>query len=341
MIQLIKRIGKKLIWYLHKDILDTLKSISDNQTLIETKLNNKIDNLVQYQQTQVEGKLNETKLMLGQVLNERNKKNENQILKDIKKSEYKIFSQWGDDGIIQFLVNYLDIENKIFIEFGVENYKEANTRFLLMNNNWKGIIFDGNKEYINQIKNERLYWEYDLTAQAYFVTKENINMILKKFKLPKDIGLLHIDIDGNDYFIWKEITDLNPVIVIMEYNSVFGNSNPWTIPYKKDFFRTKAHFSNLYFGSSILSLCDLAQEKGYIFVGCNSAGNNAYFVRKDKIKNLKKQDVKNGYVYSVFRESRDEKGDLTYISGQKRLETIKGMEIYNTRTNKIEKIVIR
>src|SRR5579859_5594583 len=56
--------------------------------------------------------------------------------------EFKVFSQWGDDGIIQYLVNRLDIPNQTFIEFGTENYTESNTRFLLINNNWSGLVMD-------------------------------------------------------------------------------------------------------------------------------------------------------------------------------------------------------
>src|SRR5271169_3412662 len=57
--------------------------------------------------------------------------------------EFKVYSQWGEDGIIQFLIRSVEIKNKIFVEFGVEDYKESNTRFLLQNNNWSGLIIDG------------------------------------------------------------------------------------------------------------------------------------------------------------------------------------------------------
>ena len=259
-------------------------------------------------------------------------------MKNIQDSEFKVFSQWGDDGIIQFLVNYLNIKNKTFIEFGVENYKEANTRFLLINNNWSGLIIDGSEENIKSVKSEDLYWQQNLQAKAAFVTKENINKLILDAEIKGKIGLLHIDIDGNDYWIWNEINVISPDIVIMEYNSVFGETNPWTIPYQKDFNRTKAHFSNLYFGSSLTSLCDLAKEKGYIFIGCNRAGNNAYFVKKIISQKLKPLTCKQGYVQSKFRESRDIQGNLTHISGLYRLATIKGLPIFNTKTNKIETI---
>jgi hypothetical protein len=261
-----------------------------------------------------------------------------EIIKNIQEYEFQVYSQWGDDGIIQFLIRYLDIDDKRFVEFGVENYKECNTRFLLVNNNWTGLVMDGSAMNVKQIKDEEIYWKYNLTACSEFVTAENINGLLSKNGFAGDLGLLHIDIDGNDYWVWKAIEVSKPIIVIVEYNSVFGFDNPWTIPYTQDFVRTTFHQSNLYFGASILSLCDLAKEKGYIFIGCNSNGNNAYFIREDKKKDLREKSCSDGYVLSKFSESRSETGQLTFIRGDKRLEVIKGLPVFNTRKNVIENI---
>jgi hypothetical protein len=260
------------------------------------------------------------------------------IIQDIKKSEFKIFSQWGDDGIISFLVNYLDIKDKRFVEFGVENYTECNTKFLLLSENWRGLIMDGSNKNMTSLRNSDLHWKFEITAVDIFVTAENINSLLENNGFSGEIGILHIDIDGNDYWIWKSVTVANPIIVIVEYNSIFGYDKPWTTPYDQSFVRTTAHYSNLYYGTSLLSLCDLAEEKGYYFIGCNSNGNNAYFVRKDSIKDLKIHSPQEGYSESKFRESRDEKGALTFVNGSERLKLLRGKKIYNTRTNSLEEI---
>lgn len=270
------------------------------------------------------------------VLSRMNQANTDNILKDIKLAEFKVFSQWKDDGIIQFLVDYLDIDSKTFVEFGVENYTEANTRFLLMNNNWTGLIMDGSESNIQSAKEHEIYWKYNLTALTAFITKENINTLIKDQGFEGELGLLHIDIDGNEYWVWDAITVVSPVVVIVEYNSVFGPDKSWTIPYKTDFYRGDGHYSGLYFGVSVSALCDLAEKKGYTFIGCNSNGNNAYFVRNDKIKGLQPVSASEGYVLSQFREGRDQQGNLTYINGTDRLKEIKGLEVFNTRTQKIE-----
>ncbi|WP_243749227.1 hypothetical protein [Mucilaginibacter agri] len=278
------------------------------------------------------------KILQANILSRLNNANTPNILQNIQLAEFKVFSQWGDDGIIQFLVNYLDIKTKTFIEFGVQDYTEANTRFLLMNNNWSGLIMDGSAENMERVRQDDLYWKYNLTALNAFITCENINDLIAQNGFKGEIGLLHVDIDGNDYWVWKAITGISPVIVIVEYNSIFGKDNAWTVPYKADFYRTKQHYSNLYFGASLPALCDMAEEKGYAFVGSNSHGNNAYFVRKDAVKDLKIVNATEGYVLSQFREGRDKEGRLTYASGEARLNEIKGLEVFNTRSGKSERI---
>ena len=280
--------------------------------------------------------LKSPKVNLGQIqayLN--NQKDSYQTLQEL---EFQVFSQFGDDGIIQWLVNKLEIPHKVFVEFGVENYKESNTRFLLINNKWKGLVIDGSKENIEFIRGDVISWAHHIHALHCFITKDNINRILSDFLnegYNHELGILSIDIDGNDYWVWKEINVVNPVIVIAEYNAIFGKDKAWTIPYKEDFFRLDAHKSQLYWGTSLKALCILAKEKEYEFIGCNSQGNNAYFIRKDKIGKLKPVTCEEGFVDAAFREY-SENGD--WVSGSKRAEVIKGMPVFNIETNQLEKI---
>jgi len=251
--------------------------------------------------------------------------------------EFSIFSQFGDDGIIQWLIQNIDIPNKTFIEFGVENFSESNTRFLMMNNNWSGFVMDGDEGNIQELKSQYYYWKYDLASQAIFINKNNINDLIATQNFHKDVGILHIDLDGNDYYIWDAINVIEPIIVIVEYNSVFGKDRAISTIYDDDFFRTNAHFSNLLFGCSIKSLYLLAQTKGYSFIGCNDGGNNAYFIRNDKINNIiKSVNLEDGYVESKYRESRDKNGNLTLLNKVEARNLLKGVEVYNTELNNIE-----
>jgi hypothetical protein len=281
--------------------------------------------------------LKSSKVNLGQI--QAYLYNQKDSIKELSEVEFQVFSQWGDDGIIQYLVNKLDIPNKIFIEFGVENYKESNTRFLLINNKWSGLVIDGSKSNIEFVKRDIISWSNDIHAKHAFITEKNINELISEF-LSKgyrpEIGLLSIDIDGNDYWIWKKINVISPIIVIVEFNSVFGFEKAWTIPYQEDFYRLREDSTYQYWGSSLKALCLLAEEKGYYFIGCNSHGNNAYFIRKDKIKTFKPLQCEEGFVEAVFREYVDENGERP--AGKQRISLIRGRKIFNVETGEIEVI---
>ena len=240
----------------------------------------------------------------------------------IQDAEFKVFSQWGDDGIIQYLIHHLKIMPQTFIEFGIEHYDESNTRFLLMNNNWEGLVIDPDSDNIEYLRGGEYFWRYQLTAVCDFVTRENINELFVSHGFQGPLGILSIDIDGNDYWIWQAIDVVDPVVVIIEYNSVFGISHAITVPYTTSFDRTRAHYSNLYFGASLKALCRLAQQKGYSLVGTNSAGNNAYFVRNEALGPLQALSPETGYVRSKFRESQYQQGGNSYLGGADRLRAI-------------------
>jgi hypothetical protein len=261
-----------------------------------------------------------------------------QTLPSITDAEFRVFSQWGEDGIIQYLLSKVPIAKTVFVEFGVDNYKESNTRFLLINNNWTGFLIVCDKNNLEKIRSQDYYWRYDLTAVCAFITKDNINDIIAHAGINGDIGLLSVDLDGNDYWIWEAITVISPRIVIAEYNSVFGDRLPVTVPYDDYFNRTKAHYSNLYFGASLPALCKLARQRGYIFVGSNSAGCNAFFVRRDVAIDLAEVMCRDGYVESKARESRDPQGSLTFISGRQRLELIKHKTLFDVETGRTSRI---
>lgn len=272
--------------------------------------------------------VDDTKILLAKILISQNV--QRGILSSIQEAEFKVFSQFGEDGILQYLIRQTGIsqKEKTFIEFGVESYMESNTRFLLVNDNWRGLIIDGSEDNINQCKASDIYWRHDLTAVSAFVDSSNVNQIFCDAGFFGDIGILSIDIDGNDFWVWESISTISPVIVVCEYNSVFGSQAAITVPYDASFVRTKANYSNLYFGCSLKALEILAASKGYALVGSTSAGNNAFFVRHDRLNDLKPLSAENAYVQSLFRESRDESGQLTFLTGSSRLDVIANLPVY-------------
>jgi hypothetical protein len=172
---------------------------------------------------------------------------------------------------------------------------------------------------------------------AAFITRENINQLITENGFAGDLGLLSVDIDGNDYWVWERLDCVSPVIVVAEYNAVFGAERAISVPYDPRFVRTAAHYSNLYWGCSLGALAHLASKKGYALIGCNSNGNNAYFVQTSRMKGLKELSVQEAFVRSKFREARDQGGHLTFVSGAHRSQVIQGLPLVDVTTGNTER----
>jgi hypothetical protein len=257
---------------------------------------------------------------------------------DVRQAEFRVFSQWGEDGIIQYLLARVPIERKVFVEFGVENYTESNTRFLLTHDYWAGLVIDGSAKNIDYIRRDPIYWAANLKAECAFVTQENINGLLARNGITGDIGLLSVDIDGNDYWVWQAIDTISPRIVVCEYNSQFGPIAEVTTPYDAAFVRDTAHFSKIYYGASIGALNTLAARKNYSLVASNSAGNNVFFVRNDLVGPLPVVSPAQAYRRAQFREYHDETGRLTFDDFETRLRKISHLPLYDLKTNTSVKI---
>jgi hypothetical protein len=246
--------------------------------------------------------------------------------------EYQVFSQAGDDGIIQRLVREVPIPQRVFVEFGVQDYTESNTRFLLLKDNWSGLVIDGSPRNIQFIQRDPVYPRHALKAICAFVNTANINRLLEEHLPTRSIGLLSIDIDGNDYWIWKAISAVEPAIVITEYNSRFGPSRAVTVPYDEDFVRGRAHYTHIYYGASLKALWILAKEKGYDLVCCNSYGNNAFWVRRDlRPASLPALTAEEAYCAGKFREARDPAGHLTFLTPEQELKILETLPLTEVR----------
>jgi hypothetical protein len=248
----------------------------------------------------------------------------------LRAAEFTVFSQFGEDGILQFLVQRVPIELEVFVEFGVEDYHESNTRFLLVHDNWRGLVIDGGTTHVEFLRATGLGWRHHIDAVSAFIDRDNINGLIRAAGIEGDIGVLSVDIDGNDYWVLERIDVISPRILIVEYNSTFGPEAAVTVPYDPGFVRGDQHPSWLYWGASLAALTRLADRKGYALVGGNKAGNNAFFVRRDVLGELPEVGVADAYAPSRFRESRGPGGELTYISEHRdRLALFADMPIWD------------
>ena len=279
-------------------------------------------------------RFDEVRINQGRILARLNEQLESTQVQD---HEFRVFSQWGEDGILQYLTRVIPIANRTFIEFGVEDFFESNCRFLMEKDNWRGFVIDGSASNIARLRKAYFHMKHDLVAVEAFITRENINELLARSGFEEDLGILSIDLDGIDAYVLQAIHTFKPRILICEFNAVFGGERKISVPYDPAFMRLNWHHSNLYAGASLAAMDHIARQKGYQLVGTNSASNNAFFVRNDLVnEQVQALSVGQAFKPSMFRESKDEQGNLTFVRGEGRLELLNGMTVFNVETGRDE-----
>jgi len=208
-------------------------------------------------------------------------------LPDITETGLKLFSQFEEDGLLLYIFSLIGMTHKTFIEFGSDDGINSNSANLYYNHDFTGLFMDGNekalergrhffKKHPNQLKDQPIF------KQA-MIKVDNINQLIKEAGLSGEIGLLSIDIDGNDYWIWKAMDVVSPQVVIIETHNEFG-LNDIIVPYDPDYFYPGKHPT--YHGASPVAMTKLARKKGYRLVGANELGFNFIYVREDLLKDV-------------------------------------------------------
>jgi len=184
----------------------------------------------------------------------------------LEQSECKIFSQNGEDGILDYIITMLKIIKPNFIEIGVGTYVEANTRFIYDRFYPKGIIIDVEKSLSSKVFSNINSWKGDLRIIEEKVSTKNINKIISKH-CDFNVDIFSLDIDSIDYWIIDKLKPNISKIFVAEYNPVFGSSLEVTVPNLENFDRSKYHYSHLCYGMSLKALINLMSKKNYYFIG--------------------------------------------------------------------------
>lgn len=185
---------------------------------------------------------------------------------ELEKYESKRFSQGGEDGVIAEIFSRIGTTNKFCVDLGAYNGVESSNVAALLEDGWRGILIDGSAKSANP----------NIVIYNHFITAENVNALLTHHLCPDEFDLLSIDLDGNDYWVWKAL-EVKPRVVIIEYNGHIGPDVSSAIEYEADF---KFQWTD-YFGASLLALQNLGWIKGYSCVYCDKAGVNAFFVKTE------------------------------------------------------------
>lgn len=208
-------------------------------------------------------------------------------------SGMRVFSQFDEDGVILALFSIIGMGKKRFVDIGSGNCIQSNCTNLAINFGWDGLYIDGNednvKRGINFFNLQPDVWYAPPKILHSFVTTRNVNHLLESNGYTGEIDFLSIDIDGDDYWIWKNIKAISPRAVMIETNKNFGLKNGLTALGKSVLYEQAS------WGASISSMKKMAEKKGYVLIATNKYGCNPLFVKKkligNKIKQMSLHDV--------------------------------------------------
>ncbi|MDG4476033.1 FkbM family methyltransferase [Thiovibrio frasassiensis] len=174
------------------------------------------------------------------------------------------YSQFGEDGIIKKILEYLPNKNNWCVEFGAwDGIHLSNTFSLIKNNGYQSVLIEADKNKFEELKKNLMGFNAVLVNKfVMFEGRNTLDNILSKTKIPDDFDFLSIDIDGNDYYILDSLVRYKPKVICIEYNPTIPNEVSYIQP--KDF--------NIKRGSSALAILNLAISKGYLLAAttkCN------------------------------------------------------------------------
>ncbi len=245
------------------------------------------------------------------------KKNE---LPPLSETGFRVFSQFEEDGKLLFIFAVIGMEVNTFIEIGADDGINSNSANLYFNFGWQGLFIDANPASIKRGKKFfRKYphpWFYQPAFICKKVTRENINGLIERSGYIGEIGLLSIDIDGNDYWIWEALEIIKPRVVMIETHNEFGMRNI-VVPYDPNYSYPGKHL--LYHGASPVAMNRLARRKGYRLVGANELGFNFIFIRnglaEEKIPEVSVESVLNHPSSIAAAQKFREIENFEYIEG--------------------------
>lgn len=193
---------------------------------------------------------------------------------------FKAYSQFAEDGLLDEVFRRVGLTNRYFVEFGVGDGLENNTAYRLTQG-WRGVWLDASPPNVAAVALHfaPVIATGRLRVVESFVTAESVEGLFARSGVPAEFDLLSVDIDGNDYWVWRALVGYRPRVVIIEYNAGLGPHVAWAMPYGP----ANASDTHRAFGASLKALEQLGRSKGYCLVGCELSGVNAIFVRSDLV----------------------------------------------------------
>lgn len=199
--------------------------------------------------------------------------------------EFSAFSQNGEDGVVEMLLNHATSPDRSFVEIGASDGLENNSAYLALVRKYRGVMVEADSTLSRQASRVLTPYNVGVNYLNLMVEPENVSTVLAS-SLTRSPDFFSLDIDGNDYHVARALLALGfrPKVVCVEYNSTFGPDRAVTIPYQRGFDYHAAHPTHLYYGASIGGWRSLFEEFDYAFVTAETNGVNAFFVDPAQVR---------------------------------------------------------
>jgi hypothetical protein len=187
-----------------------------------------------------------------------------------------VYSQGAEEGVLERIFERVAPRQRFCVEFGAsDGLRNSNTALLLRERGWSGALIEGAEHRFARLK-DHYAGSRDVRLLSARVTPDNVEALFARAEVPIDLDLLSIDIDGNDYWVWRSLERYRPLVVVVEYNPYYAPPERWVMKYNPD----HAWDGSTYYGASLESLYWLGKHKGYELLCCDAQGNNAFFVEQ-------------------------------------------------------------
>lgn len=204
-------------------------------------------------------------------------------LSQLEDAEFRSFSQNGEDGILLYLLSVLGMKTRNAVEICAGTGYECNSANLIINHGFSALLFEGDPDKVKQAnafyKNHPNTFIWPPKVVEAWITRDNINKLIKDNGYEGEVDLLTLDMDGVDYWMWKAIEVIEPRVVVVEYQDILGPELSVTVPYSENFSAIHTELGPDYCGASLRAFVNLAKTKGYRLVGIQRYGFNAFFVK--------------------------------------------------------------
>jgi len=200
---------------------------------------------------------------------------------------FRAFSQFDEDGILLYLLSIIGMTNRQAVEMAAGVGYESNTANLIINHNFCALLFERDQEVASQCQQfyqnyQDTHWNIPIRVDTTWLNAENINHAISAHGFFGEIDLFSLDVDGMDYWLLESLSVVQPRVIVLEYNAIFGADVSMAAAYEPEF----SCREGLATGATLAAFDNLCRKRGYRLVGCNRNCLNAFYVKEELAKDI-------------------------------------------------------